>query len=197
MDDVTRERAFDPFFTTKGIGKSGLGLAIVFAVVKECGGHVTVSSSRGAGTRVDVFLPRVVRRAMNVNTARGNGGEHVLLVDDDPSILRAMTRTLTALGYEVDAAEGPLRALERARDPRVPIDLVIADVAMPDMNGVAMMNEVRRARPGLRALFVSGYSDRSAMHESLAADDRLLAKPFTRAALGAAVRASLDVNATK
>jgi two-component system, cell cycle sensor histidine kinase and response regulator CckA len=196
MSSETMARIFEPFFTTKEAGRgTGLGLATVYGTVKQAGGHISVSSELGRGTRFDILLPRAEGVAQS-EAARPSGptrggGETVLLVEDDALVLDVNTRALTTLGYKVLPCRSGADALERTRSHGARIDLLVSDVVMPRMSGPALARALEAIRPGLRTLFVSGYAE-----ELMAAHPRapapFLPKPFTPRALAAKVREVLD-----
>jgi CheY-like chemotaxis protein len=199
MDDATRARAFEPFFTTKEPGKgTGLGLAIVYGIVKQAGGFVWLASTPGRGTRIDVDLPRAAADhppapTLGADALAPPGTETLLLVEDADDVRHVARRILTARGYTViEACDG--RAALRAADGHAgPIDLVVTDVVMPEMSGRCLAQQLGVKRPGLRALFMSGYTDDEIVRRGLAAAGAaFLPKPFSADRLAAAVRATLD-----
>jgi nitrogen-specific signal transduction histidine kinase/ActR/RegA family two-component response regulator len=202
MDEATRARAFEPFFTTKAPGKgTGLGLATVYGIVRQSGGCVTVSSAPGAGTTVVVELPRTsapepARPAADA-PAPGRGTGTVLLVEDDATVRQFVRRVLEWQGYAVlEAAHGP-DALRVAAEHGGRIDLVLTDVVMPGMSGRALAEALTASRPGLRVLFMSGYTDDEILRRGLGTTGvALLEKPFTAEALRDAVRRELDAART-
>ena len=192
------ERAFEPFFTTKKLGAgTGLGLSMVYGFVKQSGGHVRIHSQVGAGTTVELYLPRHVPRGRETVAAaetapdenRLRGRERVLLVEDDPDIRDFVARTLTGFGYGVREAANGREALARlALDASV--DLLLSDMTMPGgISGYDLVLEARRQRPELRVLLMSGFTD---MAGQLPADCALLEKPFQKLDLARAVRLTLD-----
>ncbi|MBV9880486.1 MAG: response regulator [Gemmatirosa sp.] len=200
MDAETQARVFEPFFTTKERARgTGLGLATVYGIVRQSSGTVRVSSQPGAGSRFSIYLPRVdapadERRLGTPPVANVAGGrETILLVEDEDAVRTIVRETLTRRGYRVlSAPDGP-RAVEVARDHDGEIDLLLTDVVMPGMNGRELAERLTRQRPGLRVLFMSGYTEDEVLHRGVSADEMaLLDKPFTPDALGAHVRAVLD-----
>ncbi len=192
------ERAFEPFFTTKPLGAgTGLGLSMVYGFVKQSGGHVRIRSQVGAGTTVELYLPRHTPRGRETVAAaettldenRLRGRERVLLVEDDPDIRDFVTRTLTGFGYSVrEAANGHEALALLAMDASV--DLLLSDMTMPGgIGGYDLALGVRRQQPGLRTLLMSGFTD---MAGQLPADCALLEKPFQKLDLARAVRLTLD-----
>ena len=192
-------RIFEPFFTTKQAGRgTGLGLATVYGIARQNGGFITLSSEPSAGTTFNVHLPR--RVGENVGAAapaaavapRGRG-ETVLLVEDEPGILELATEVLERQGYTVLDAGSPEEALRLARDHSGMIHLLLTDVVMPAMNGVELLREVVSLRPGIRSVFLSGYTaDVIAARGVLSADVHFVQKPFTADALATKVRQALD-----
>ena len=188
IGEETRQRVFEPFFTTKPAPEgTGLGLAMVYGIVEGLGGDLRVESSPGAGARFEVYLPRVAAAAVpEPQPATGDhGGETVLLVEDDPAVRNVVRRMLEGLGYAVVEASGAIEALEQVAEAAVEVELLLTDVVMPVMSGPELVDEIRRLRPCVRVLFVSGFSDRPV-------DGSLLQKPFTVAQLGSRVRQVLD-----
>ncbi|GEJ55902.1 PAS domain-containing protein [Anaeromyxobacter diazotrophicus] len=200
MSGETLARIFEPFFTTKEAGRgTGLGLATVYGTVKQSGGHISVASELGRGTRFDILLPRaegapVAEPERPAGTTRG-GGETVLLVEDDGLVLEVNARALSALGYHVLPCRSGAEALERTRAHPAHIDLLVSDVVMPRMSGPALARALEALRPGLRTLFVSGYAEElTAAAPTTAA---FLPKPFTPRALAVKVREVLETPAAR
>ncbi len=189
---------FEPFFTTKGPGKgTGLGLATVYGIVAQAGGRLRVRSAPGQGAEFEVRLPRGRQGAAPVEApapAPPRGGtETVLVVEDDPAVRAVTARALRAGGYRVLAAAHGEEALELAAREPGPIHLVVTDVVMPGLDGRAVVEALQARRPGLPALFVSGYShDIISHHGALDSGLAFLPKPFTDELLLERVRAVLD-----
>jgi PAS domain S-box-containing protein len=197
MDEVVLSRIFEPFFTTKELGKgTGLGMSIVYGVVKQGGGYVNVESEPGKGTRICVFLPHregvpeALQRAVAQPAAPGS--ERVLVVEDEEPLRRMLVSVLTARGYEVTAAADPESALRIAREAAGRFDLVVSDVVMPGMNGRQMLDRMRREWPGIAVLFVSGYPGDTVLDHGLEGQFAFLPKPFTLDELLGKVRETLD-----
>jgi CheY-like chemotaxis protein len=191
MDDVTRHRAFEPFFTTKPPGQgTGLGLAVVWGIVAEAGGRVAIDSAPGAGTRVTVELPLTEAPLTQISgehrLPQPGGGERILIVEDDEQVRNLMAAALGDAGFAILTASDGRAALDL---PHQPIDLLITDVVMPRLGGIDLAGELRRQRPGLKVLFVSGYSESTV---AAAPGQALLAKPFTPIRLLREVRQLLD-----
>jgi two-component system cell cycle sensor histidine kinase/response regulator CckA len=198
MDDETKARAFDPFFTTKELGRgTGLGLAVVHGIVKQSGGHIEVYSEPGHGTAFKVYFPH----AEGALSSAGVGGfdvmptgdETLLLVEDDDAVRALGRHVLQALGYNLLEASDGREALRLAQDHVGPIHLVVSDVVMPHLGGRQLAEMLEGVRPGVRVLFLSGYTDDAVIrHGILEADVAFLQKPFTPRALARKVRAVLD-----
>ncbi|HXT47827.1 MAG TPA: ATP-binding protein, partial [Gemmatimonadaceae bacterium] len=194
---------FEPFFTTKGPGKgTGLGLSTVYGIVKQSGGHVTVTSAPGKGTTFTVYLPaslgeaEPLRRTSDADRAAllARGDRTVLVVDDDASVRRALSRSLSRIGYAVlEAADGE-SAMKIATAQTTPIDLLLTDVEMPGMHGTRLAEQLRAVLPRLPVLFMSGYSDvNGPFQPSLSSPQyRFVAKPFTSEELMSAVQAAVE-----
>ena len=193
-------RAFEPFFTTKEKGRgTGLGLATVYGIVKQSGGLVRLSSEPGRGTTAFVYLPRAPedRATMPVaapEMAAAGGTETVLLVEDEEQVRRVARRVLEAHGYRVLCATNGREALAMATAAGDEVELVVTDVIMPEMGGPALAEVLRRSRPALPVLFLSGYTgDDLGRNGIVASEVRFLQKPFSPVALARAVRQALDV----
>jgi PAS domain S-box-containing protein len=193
------DKLFEPFFTTKEVGKgTGLGLATVDGIVRQHRGFVLVDSSPRRGTTFSVYLPRdhgTVEPLAHIDpVARiASGRESILVVEDEPTLLQLVGRALEAQGYEVTAALGPEEAIRRSTERQGPIDLLLTDVVMPGMDGVELAQQLLASRPGLRQLYMSGYTaDLITEHGVLDQNIDFLPKPFTLSELSAAVRRVLD-----
>jgi two-component system, cell cycle sensor histidine kinase and response regulator CckA len=197
IDPAVCARIFEPFYTTKSEG-TGLGLSTVYGIVTQTGGHVRVDSEPGRGTTFRMYLPQVGEAAEDSGSLRPappspGGGETVMVVDDDDGLRRATRRVLRSLGYQVLVAPSGEEALAQACSYPQRIDLLLSDVVMPGMGGMEVARRLLHDRPETRVLLFSGYDGGSPMGGS-AIDPGvpLLAKPFTHAELGEAVRAVLD-----
>ncbi len=199
MDPDVQQRLFEPFFTTKPTGRgTGLGLATVYGIVTQNDGQIAVHSEKGHGTTFRIYLPRSDRPVsadeplaprVDVPVARG---ETILLVEDEPAILRLEEEMLRRLGYEVLAAAAPGDALRLAAAHPGRIDLVMTDVVMPGMNGRELAEEIARARPGVRCLYMSGYTADVIAHRGVLDDGvNFLQKPFALRDLAERVRGAL------
>lgn len=191
-------RIFEPFFTTRAPGeRTGLGLSSVVGTIEQGGGHVQVERTTEHGTTLLVVLPRSTGRpvagAQISATGSLEGTERILLVEDEPTVLELIRRTLESYGYTVLHASTPARALRAVQDHDARVDLLLTDVVMPGMDGRALATRLRGVDPTLRVLFMSGYSSDVVTERGLLpAEVALITKPFTPTALAARVREVLD-----
>jgi two-component system cell cycle sensor histidine kinase/response regulator CckA len=198
MDEETLRQAFEPFFTTKQNGKgTGLGLATVYAIVKQSGGSIDAISRLGAGTTFCIYLPRVPAEKGPEATTTGDrelprGEETILVVEDEPGVRSLAVEFLSRHGYQVLEAENGNRALELFAREGQHIDLVLTDVVMPGMNGPEMVEHLLALRPELKVLFMSGYTDDVLPHDSGFESFRLVQKPFSVEELIVKLRETLD-----
>ncbi len=183
MDAGTRARAFEPFFTTKPMGKgTGLGLSVVYGIVRQSGGHIQIGSEPGRGTTVTLLLPEVPSRATRrrsrpvVQPRELPAGARVLAVDDDAAVLALLARMLRSLGFEVTTAANGREAIA-ALETRG-FDLVVTDVAMPEMNGLAVARAAER-RGDVPVLFVTGCTPEELAQRGIAGGAAVMQKPFT------------------
>jgi CheY-like chemotaxis protein len=202
MDKATVARLFEPFFTTKPRGKgTGLGLATVYGIVKQSGGHVWVYSEPGQGTTFKIYLPR----SDAAPGPRGIGhrrevprgkGELILLVEDEAPLRVLCATVLTHLGYRVVAAVDGPDALQQVQELGLEPALVLTDVIMPGMSGAELSQRLRQARPDLKVLFMSGYPDDAvARHGVLDPGVPFIQKPFLELTLAVKVRETLGQDA--
>jgi PAS domain S-box-containing protein len=199
MTPDVQERIFEPFFTTKGPGHgTGLGLSMVYGIVIQSGGHVFVASAPGVGSTFTIYLPAHAADAEAAATppalpAVHGGSETVLLVEDEDLVRQLTREILRRNGYRVLEACDGMAALALLREHTGPIDLLLTDVVMPRMSGHELVEHARPLRPGMRILYVSGYSEEAiARQGQLTEGIELLAKPFTPGALTAKLRQLLD-----
>jgi|GEM_PF-579949 two-component system cell cycle sensor histidine kinase/response regulator CckA len=199
MDEETRGHIFEPFYTTKGPGKGvGLGLATIFGIIKQNHGFIHVQSESGLGATFSIGLPRTQlspdHRADSERAAPARGkGETVLLVEDEQAVLRFGRDGLTKLGYHVLSANSPEEALAAARQAGSRLHILVTDVVLPTMNGHTLARQVAAMIPGIKCLFMSGYTADIIAHRGvLDATVNFIQKPFTLDALAAKIRAVLD-----
>lgn len=200
MDEATRSHIFEPFFAARPeVGGSGLGLAAVYGITKQHGGHITVESAPGRGTVFTVYLPAAEEDgpAATVPPARGlaqrGGRETVLLVDDEQGVRELIRDILGANGYRVIEVSDPAGALAWVEQGVEPIHLIVTDVQMPGMSGPALVERIARSRPEVKVLYVSGYSAEALGRQGvLDAGIALVEKPFTVTGLLGKVREVLE-----
>ena len=192
MDEDTAGQAFEPFFTTKDSTKgSGLGLSMVYGIVKQSDGYTWIDTSPGAGTAVHVLLPAVnapvgprrQRHDTLVQSPPPASGITILLVEDDPEVRNLFSRFLDKAGYTVIEAVDGRDALETFDARANEIDLVITDVVMPNVSGPALVSALRARRPGIKVLYVSGYAEQLEADAATGPNATLLHKPVTRSRL--------------
>lgn len=202
MDMETASRAFEPFFTTKEPGRgTGLGLSTVYGIVSQNAGTIDIASQPGRGTTFTLSLPRHTALAhdapVRVESSAVRGDETVLVVEDEPQILRLCQRALADAGYTVLGAGNPTAALVLAAEHTAPIHLLLTDVVMPGMNGKELEERIRETIPSIRTLFMSGYpADVVAKRGMLEPGIQLLQKPFSPRELTRRVRGALDAPAS-
>jgi two-component system, cell cycle sensor histidine kinase and response regulator CckA len=190
MDEQTRARIFEPFFTTKPDGKgTGLGLATVYGIVKQIGGHIRVESTPGQGTRFEIYFPVTEARA----AAKANGSPvasdgdagidaTILIADDESALRQALVEVLRSNGYKVLEAETSIEALEMARQHRGPLDILLTDIVMPGLRGPELARRVARAHPEVQIVYMSGYAE-GLPEAQLPENSTFLQKPFRFATL--------------
>jgi PAS domain S-box-containing protein len=194
MDAEALKHLFEPFYTTKAMGKgTGLGLAMVYGAVRQSGGSIDARSEPGKGTIFSILLPMEAGDAEDadlppVGGEPARGTETLLLVEDNPSVMEVTARMLEKLGYTVIQAESGAEALKALGDG-VMVDALVTDVSMPSMNGVELAERVRRIRPGIGVLFLSGYAEEALRRrDAMSAIGRFVLKPYTIEVLAARLR---------
>lgn len=199
MDPRTKARIFEPFFTTKEVGKgTGLGLAVVHGVVTQSGGHIDVSSEVSKGTTFKIYLPAVAEQLPAGKYVHGlrrmpRGSETVLLVEDESAVRALARHILESCGYTVLQAADGHEAVRIAEGRAGSIDLLVSDVVMPHLGGRQLAERLTAVKPGLKVLFLSGYTDDAVVqHGVLQAEFAFLQKPFTPTGLAQKVRDVLD-----
>jgi len=192
------ERVFEPFFTSKGVGKgTGLGLAVVHGIVEQSGGRIEVESQPGRGTTFSIYLPASSVAEPSLVEASGpaprDGHEAILLVEDEASLRQLAARALRARGFTVLLAADGAEALKVLEAHPEPLDLLVTDVVMPNMDGRELADRLRARMPGLKVLFLSGYMDDALLRRGVfEANETLLQKPFTPSSLAQRVCEVLD-----
>jgi len=199
MDAQTQARVFEPFFTTKGPRKgTGLGLAMVYGIVKQSGGNIWVYSEPGQGTTFKIYLPRIEDPADAGQggvalAAPAHGMETILLVEDEDAVRDLARDILAGCGYTVLEAPHGAEALRISEQHAGKIDLMLTDVVMPEMNGRELAERLAAQRPETKVLYMSGYTDHAVVHHGvLAPQTAFLQKPFTEAVLTHKLREILD-----
>jgi len=200
MDAETQRHIFEPFFTTKECGKgTGLGLATVYGVVKQSGGVVGVHSEPGQGSTFKIYFPQVVGQLAppkrdSSATRSFAGTETVLVAENEAALLELISDLLARSGYKVLSASDGIEAIEMARSFDRPIHLLLTDIMLPKLNGLALATHVAELHPGIRVLFMTGHSEPDeTLHESIPPDSEFLQKPFPRDVLIRKVRQTLDL----
>jgi len=199
MSRETRSRVFEPFFTTKDPnGRPGLGLATVYGIVLQSGGHIGVESNPGQGARFTMHFPaatgdRSSRRSSQERLLRSSTGTTILVAEDNEGVRALTVRLLADAGYRVFEGSDGIDALETLKSLPEPVDLLISDVMMPRMNGSELAQHFHLLQPGTPVLLMSGYMDEDTVRRSFSEPDAVLAKPFTADALYARVRDLIGV----
>ncbi len=198
MDAETREHIFEPFFTTKAEMGTGLGLATVYGIVKQHGGNIWLYSEPGEGTAFKIYLPAVgedetVEEGGRIELKESRGVETVLVVEDNEMVRDLARRVLERQGYAVFAAAAGGEALQRLDAHQGPLHLLLTDVIMPDMDGMALSERVSKAHPEAKVLFMSGYTENVIAHHGVLKEGiHFIQKPFSVADLARKIRETLE-----
>ena len=194
MDKQTRDLIFEPFFSTKGEQGTGLGLATVYGVVKQHGGHTYVYSEPGKGTTFKIYMPvaetTLAQEKKSIKTAKDQkGSETILLVEDDEQVRHLARAILKRKGYSVLAAKNGAEALILLASHDGPVHLLLTDVVMPDMNGRELFRQATETHPNLKVLYMSGYTTNVIVHRGVLDEGvQFIQKPFTVEGLAAKAR---------
>jgi len=198
MTEEIKSKIFEPYFTTKEKGKgTGLGLAVVYGIVKEFGGDIQVYSEVGSGTTFNIYLPLMKKNAAvetrSLKSEIQTGDEHILLVDDEPSITQLIQLMLERLGYTVTTRVSSIEALEVFKKNTGKFDIIISDMSMPNMTGDQLAHEIRQIRPEIPIIICTGFSERINKEnaEALGANG-LLMKPIVKSEMAKMIRKMLD-----
>jgi CheY-like chemotaxis protein len=199
MNAYTRSKLFEPFFTTKEAGKgTGLGLSTVYGIVKQYDGYIEVDSKPEQGTTFLVYFPAKAALPTEMPQTsqaerRLGGGESILLVEDEKSLLSMVSTTLRAHGYKVREANSGVTGISLGDRQDVPIDLLVTDVILADLSGPQVAERLLQVHPAMKVLFISGYTDDYISSPAVVdGETLLLEKPFSRGSLLARVREALD-----
>jgi CheY-like chemotaxis protein len=197
MDMATQSRIFEPFFTTKPVGRgTGLGLSVVYGIVRQSGGFVTVASELGQGTEFRIYLPAALEIPKPVlpgehGPVRG-GSETILLVEDESALQQKICEVMEGAGYQVLVARDGDEGLRVAMTDARRIHLLLTDVVMPNMSGARLAEHLQTARPDTKTLYMSGYPEIGEGSETLRSQPNFIPKPFSQEELLRRVREVLD-----
>ncbi len=193
------DKIFEPFFTTKEVGRgTGLGLATVYGIVKQNNGFINVYSERGKGTTFKIYLPRQAGQAVDTHEEKTGElppgrGETVLVVEDEISLLQLVSGILDSLGYTLLTAGTPGEAMRLAEEYTGEIHLLMTDVILPEMNGKDLAEQIKKTRPAMKCLFMSGYTADVVAHRGMLDEGvQFIPKPFSRRDLAAKIRTTLE-----
>ncbi len=195
MDEETRKRIFEPFFTTKEVGKgTGLGMAIIYGIIQQHNGYITVNSETGSGTTFKIYLPLIVEEIKEVHGTRGaeappGGTETILLAEDEVTVRELHKMILEEAGYRIIEAVDGQDALDKFLEHRGEVDILATDVIMPKIDGKNLYEKIRKIRPDMKALFMSGYTKDIIVERGILEDESsFMTKPVTSSELLRKVR---------
>jgi two-component system cell cycle sensor histidine kinase/response regulator CckA len=207
MSTIVQSKIFEPFYTTKDVGKgTGLGLSTVYGIVKQTGGFIYLESEEGKGSTFRIFLPRhipaVEDKEIDTTAPKTkeknldlSGTARILLVEDEDAVRAFASRALSSRGYEVHEAINGAEALEVMEELDGEVDLVVSDVVMPEMDGPTLLTEIRKTRPDLKFVFMSGYAE-EAFSKNLPKEEQgnfgFLPKPYSLKQLATTVKEMLE-----
>jgi two-component system cell cycle sensor histidine kinase/response regulator CckA len=199
MDETVQRRAFEPFFTTKGVGQgTGLGLSMVYGIVKQSGGYISVASQVGRGTTFAFYLPETGAPAAQPGGSSASTAplpeRTILLVEDDASVRSIISRELAGHGYRVLEAANGREAIQRVREFQGKLDAVVTDIQMPELDGRALVDALAELRPGLAVLLMSGHPDDQLVQRLTSSGLPFIQKPFTGEELANQVERALAGN---
>ena len=198
MSEAVQQRIFEPFFTTKAPGKgTGLGLATVFGIVRQCGGHIELVSAEGVGTSFKIYIPctwdtSIVLSQPAAETQNAVGNYTILVVEDNAEVRELTQLALQVHGYTLLSAQDGQEALKVAASHPGPIHLLLTDVVMPDLGGQALAEQLVTMYPGLRVVYMSGYADEIDLTDSAQTEAIFLQKPFRPTTLARKIQAMLS-----
>jgi CheY-like chemotaxis protein len=203
MPPEVAARVFEPFFTTKEQGKgTGLGLSTVYGIVAQTGGHVTIESKENVGTTVRVYLPKIDAPQLAVDASArpyvAHGTETVLVVEDEPEVRMLVRGILQTFGYNVIVASNGYEGVQMADEYNGTIHLLVSDIVMPEMGGYALARRLKKHRPDIKVLYMSGYTDQTILQDALSDPTAaFIQKPVGPDVLARCVREVLDGKVTR
>ncbi len=197
IDEKTQEKIFDPFFTTKEVGKgTGLGLSMIYGIVKQHDGYIDVKSEVGKGTTFNIYLPLIdstfEKQEEKASRPLKRGTETILVADDDPAVASLVKRILEEFGYKVLEARDGENAIEQFLKHKDDIHLLLLDVIMPKKNGKEAYDAIKKIKPEIKAIFISGYSAEIIDEQAILAGLNFIGKPVSPEELLFSVREVLD-----
>jgi two-component system, cell cycle sensor histidine kinase and response regulator CckA len=198
MSKEILHQIFEPFFTTKKRGQgTGLGMSTIFGIVKQNNGIIKVDSEVNHGTTIKIYFPHFTGVSVDTSEKKAlsspHGTETVLIVEDDSAILRLCSKVLVEYGYTVTAETDPFKAIEYVARQSTDIDLLLADIIMPNMNGKELKLAIEKLRPTIKTLFMSSYTSDIIAHQGILTEGvHFLQKPFSKEQLAHNVREILD-----